>query len=36
VSLGDAGYRRLQERFSWEAITRRWAEVYAAAAARQG
>jgi len=32
VSLGDAGYRRLHERFSWDAITRRWLEVYAAAA----
>jgi glycosyltransferase involved in cell wall biosynthesis len=32
--LGDAGYRRLQERFSWDAITRRWAEVYAAVASR--
>src|SRR5881275_3177292 len=31
VSLGDAGYRRLRERFSWDAITRRWLEVYAAA-----
>src|SRR5437016_5809838 len=35
VSLGDAGYRRLHERFSWEAITRRWVEVYNAAVARQ-
>jgi glycosyltransferase involved in cell wall biosynthesis len=32
--LGDAGYRRLHERFSWDAITRRWAEVYAAATRR--
>jgi glycosyltransferase involved in cell wall biosynthesis len=32
AGLGDAGYRRLRERFSWEAITRRWAEVYAAVA----
>jgi glycosyltransferase involved in cell wall biosynthesis len=35
VSLGDAGYRRLHERFSWEAITRRWVEVYNAVAARR-
>ena len=35
VSLGDAGYRRLHERFSWDAITRRWLEVYAAAARRR-
>jgi glycosyltransferase involved in cell wall biosynthesis len=35
VGLGDAGYRRLHERFSWEAITRRWVEVYAAAARRR-
>jgi len=35
VSLGDAGYRRLHERFSWEAITRRWVEVYNAAVARR-
>ena len=34
ASLGDAGYRRLHERFSWEAITRRWVEVYAAAVRR--
>jgi glycosyltransferase involved in cell wall biosynthesis len=27
--LGEAGYRRLRERFSWEAIVRRWEEVYA-------
>jgi len=33
--LGDAGYRRLHERFSWEAITRRWVEVYNAAVARR-
>jgi glycosyltransferase involved in cell wall biosynthesis len=32
AGLGDAGYRRLREQFSWEAITRRWAEVYAAVA----
>src|ERR1051326_4422741 len=34
ASLGDAGYRRLHERFSWEAITRRWVEVDAAAVRR--
>src|SRR5205823_5244559 len=32
AGLGEAGYRRLRERFSWDAITRRWLEVYAAAA----
>src|SRR5206468_10067353 len=31
--LGDAGYRRLQEQFSWEAIVARWETVYRAAAA---
>jgi glycosyltransferase involved in cell wall biosynthesis len=31
AALGEAGYRRLHERFSWEAITRRWTQVYAAA-----
>src|SRR2546421_1738928 len=31
AGLGEAGYRRLRERFSWDAITRRWLEVYAAA-----
>ena len=37
ATLGEAGYRRLRERFTWDAITRRWLEVYAAAAAaRQG
>ena len=36
AGLGGAGQERLRERFSWEAITRRWAEVYAAAVARQG
>jgi glycosyltransferase involved in cell wall biosynthesis len=35
VSLGDAGYRRLHERFSWEAISRRWVEVYNAAVAHR-
>src|SRR5438128_3444139 len=35
VSLGDAGYRPLHERLSWDAITRRWLEVYAAAARRR-
>ena len=35
AGLGEAGYRRLRERFDWDAITRRWLEVYAAAA-RQG
>jgi glycosyltransferase involved in cell wall biosynthesis len=35
VRLGDAGYRRLHERFSWDAITRRWVEVYTAAARRR-
>src|ERR1041385_724604 len=34
ASLGDAGYRRLHERFSWEAITRRWVEGSAAAVRR--
>ncbi len=34
--LGDAGYRRLRERFSWEAIVARWEAVYQAAAARSG
>src|SRR2546429_4998362 len=32
AGLGEAGYRRLRERFSWDAITRRSLEVYAAAA----
>src|SRR5436305_5681412 len=32
AGLGEAGYRRLRERFGWDAITRRWLEVYAAAA----
>src|SRR5438105_3672119 len=36
AGLGGAGQERLRERFSWEAIMRRWAEVYAAAVARQG
>lgn len=31
AQLGEAGRRRLQERFTWESITRRWTEVYAAA-----
>ena len=31
--LGEAGRERLRERFSWEAITRRWEAVYAAALA---
>ena len=35
AGLGEAGYRRLRERFGWDAITRRWLEVYAAAV-RQG
>jgi len=35
AGLGEAGYRRLRERFDWDAITRRWLEVYAAAV-RQG
>src|SRR6266704_883750 len=30
--LGDAGYRRLGERFTWEAIVARWEAVYRAAA----
>jgi len=32
AGLGEAGYRRLRERFGWDAITRRWLDVYAAAA----
>src|SRR2546429_327031 len=32
AGLGEAGYRRLRERFSWDAITPRWPEGYAAAA----
>lgn len=31
--LGEAGYRRLRERFSWRAIVARWDAVYRAAAA---
>jgi len=33
--LGDAGRRRLRERFTWEAIARRWVEVYNAAVAHR-
>jgi len=33
--LGEAGRRRLRERFTWEAIARRWEEVYNAAVAHR-
>jgi glycosyltransferase involved in cell wall biosynthesis len=33
--LGDAGFRRLRERFSWDAILKRWEQVYAAALHRR-
>lgn len=32
--LGEAGYRRLRERFSWEAIVARWEAVYRGAVGR--
>jgi starch synthase len=34
--LGDAGYRRLHERFSWKAIVQRWLDVYASVTASAG
>src|SRR2546421_736249 len=34
AGLGEAGYRRLRERFDWDAITRRWLDVYTAAVRR--
>jgi glycosyltransferase involved in cell wall biosynthesis len=33
--LGEAGRRRLRERFTWEAITRRWEELYSAVTAQR-
>jgi len=33
--LGEAGYRRLRERFDWDAITRRWLDVYTAVVRRR-
>jgi glycosyltransferase involved in cell wall biosynthesis len=34
--VGEAGYRRLRERFSWDEITGRWEALYAAVAGRRG
>jgi glycosyltransferase involved in cell wall biosynthesis len=34
--LGEAGCRRLRERFSWDEITGRWEALYAAVAGRRG